>query len=184
MDRVDSLIPILNQSPRPLLIVPGGGLFADIVRNLRLQDDTSSHWMAVAAMDQYGWFLASYGLEVSEVMAVPEKTFVFLPYTCLRRQDPLPHTWSVTSDTIAAWIADFLKLELLVLKSVDGIFDSGILQEAINKNLDCDEVDPFFIDYVLKNRIRATIINGLIGDRVEKYLNGEPVPRTVIGTTF
>ena len=184
MDRIDRLIPLLIHTNRRLFIVPGGGVFADSIRNLGIADNSSGHWMAVAAMDQYGWLIASHGIETSDIMAVPEKTFVFLPYVSMRKYDPLPHTWDVSSDTIAAWVAGFLNLDLLVLKSVDGIMVSGELQEVVKTHIHCDTVDPFFIDYVIKNKIRTTIINGTIESRVEKYLNGEQVLKTAIGTTF
>ena len=49
-------------APRRVLIVPGGGPFADAVRDvdaaLALGDD-AAHWMAVLAMDQYAQLLAS-----------------------------------------------------------------------------------------------------------------------------
>ena len=84
----------------------------------------------------------------------------------------------------SAWVANFLDLELLLLKSVDGIIISGELQETVNKPVECDQVDPFFLNYVLENRIRTSIINGSVEGRVEKYLKGENVPGTAIGTTF
>ena len=182
--RIPELVPVLRKSPRPLFIVPGGGLFADSVRSLGIPDNTAAHWMAVGAMDQYGWLLASHGLDVTDVLEVPEKPIVFLPYSGLRLHDPLPHSWDITSDTIAAWVAGSLGIELLVLKSVDGIIISGVLQEMVNKHVECDTVDPFFLRYVLKNRIHTSIINGSVEGRVEKYLNGEHVPGTAIGTTF
>jgi 5-(aminomethyl)-3-furanmethanol phosphate kinase len=184
MRRIDRLIPVLLDTKRPLFIVPGGGVLAHSVRKLGIADSTSGHWMAVAAMDQYGWLLASHGLETSDILEVPKKTFVFLPYVSMRKYDPLPHTWDVTSDTIAAWVAGLLNLDLLVLKSVDGIMLSGELKEVVNTQVDCDTVDPFFLDFVIKNKIRTTIINGTIESRVEKYLNGEHVRGTAIGTTF
>lgn len=182
--RMPELAPVLQQSPRPLFIVPGGGLFADTVRSLGVSDSTAAHWMAIAAMDQYGWYVASFGLEATDALIVPAKPKVFLPYAYMRLHDPLPHSWDITSDTIAAWIAGSLGLELLVLKSVDGIGISGELQETVNTPTDCDAVDPCFLNYVLKNGIQTSIINGSIKGRVEKYLKGEHVPGTAIGTTF
>jgi aspartokinase-like uncharacterized kinase len=70
------------------------------------------------------------------------------------------------------------------MKSVDGIIVSDKMEETVDTPVTCDTVDPFFINYVLKNRIRTFIINGSIEDRVGKYLNGERVSGTVIGTTF
>ena len=40
---------------------------------------------------------------------------VLAPYAWLRRADPLPHSWEVTSDSIAAWIARAIAASRLVL---------------------------------------------------------------------
>lgn len=181
--QIPEIVPLLCKSMRPLLVVPGGGLFADAVRQERVDDD-SAHWMAIAAMEQYAWVIASHGMRTTDILTVPETTAVFLPYICMRQRDPLPHSWDVTSDSIAAWIADELGIELLVLKSVDGISLKGIHQERVTLPIKNDVVDPFFIPFVLKHRIKATIINGKSGGIIEKNLKGEPVLCTKIGTTF
>lgn len=182
-NQVPDLVPVLNASKRPLLLIPGGGPFADLVRQVQADNDTA-HWMAVAAMEQYGWFIASFGIPVTDILSTPVTTTVLLPYRCLRLTDALPHTWDATSDSIAAWVADTLHLDLLLLKSVDGIFINGILQEQVKAPLESDVIDPFFIPFVMKKSVRTTIINGSQPDRVEKYLKGDLVPRTEIGTTF
>jgi hypothetical protein len=140
--------------------------------------------MAIAAMEQYGWFISSFGFLPTDRMAVPLATTVFLPYRCLRSTDVLPHTWDVTADTIAAWVAGMLHLDLLLLKSVDGIFMNGFLQEKITRPVDSDIIDPYFIPFVIANTVKTTIINGSNPERVGKYLKGELVPHTEIGTTF
>ena len=178
------LIPVVCRSPRAALIVPGGGIFAESVRGLDLRDETAAHWMAVAAMDQYGWLIASKGIPETDVLRVPETPKVLLPYRCMRKEDPLPHSWDVTSDSIAAWVAGTLGIQLLVLKSVDGILLNGKLQEVVSERVDTDVVDPSFVGYVLNNQIPTTIINGSLTDRVEKFLRGESVPGTVLSTTF
>lgn len=180
---IPDLTPILTASERPLLIIPGGGPFANLVRQVRVDDDTA-HWMAIAAMEQYGWFISSFGFLTTDRMAVPLATTVFLPYRCLRSTDVLPHTWDVTSDTIAAWVAGMLHLDLLLLKSVDGIFMNGFLQEKITRPVDSDIIDPYFIPFVIANTVKTTIINGSDPERVGNYLKGELVPHTDIGTTF
>jgi 5-(aminomethyl)-3-furanmethanol phosphate kinase len=181
--RVPEIVPLLCKSERPLLVVPGGGIFADAVRRARVDDD-AAHWMAIAAMEQYGWFIASQGMETTDLLCVPEKSAVFLPYTSMRQRDPLPHSWDITSDSIAAWVAAELGIELLVLKSVDGISFNGILQEQVTIPIENDVVDPFFIPFILKHRIKTTITNGKSGNSIEKILKGEPVPCTRIGITF
>lgn len=181
--RLPDLVPLLCSSGRPLLVVPGGGFFADAVRQARVPDD-AAHWMAIAAMEQYGWLIASYGMQTTDLISIPEKTGVFLPYICMRQRDPLAHSWDITSDSIAAWVAAELGVELLVLKSVDGISVNGILQERVIIPIENDTVDPFFIPFVLKHRIKTTLINGKLNDRVEKFLNGGSVPCTRIGIPF
>ncbi|MDD5189387.1 MAG: uridylate kinase [Methanoregula sp.] len=187
LSRVHRIVPVLCASPRPLLLVPGGGIFADAVRQAGVNDD-AAHWMAIAAMEQYGWMLASQGVETTDQLALPKPTTVLLPYRVLRVRDPLPHTWQVTSDTIAAWVAHTLGTELLVLKSVDGIRIDGVLVPEITAPLTTDVVDPCFIAYVLKNRVRAMILNGTDTDRLRRYLQGAVVPGTSVsngpGTTF
>src|SRR4249919_3583175 len=47
---------------RTLLVVPGGGPFADAVREVDRRfdlGDEAAHWMAVLAMDQYAYVVAT-----------------------------------------------------------------------------------------------------------------------------
>jgi 5-(aminomethyl)-3-furanmethanol phosphate kinase len=181
--RVPVLVPILMAAERPLVIVPGGGPFANAVREARIDDDTA-HWMAIAAMEQFGLYMASYGLPVTDSLAVPGHPVVLLPYRCLREKDPLPHSWDVTSDTIAAWVADSLGLDLLLLKSVDGISEENSLLETVTTQLATDVVDPAFLPFVFQKKIAVSIINGSYPERVRRFLAGQHVAGTKTGTTF
>jgi hypothetical protein len=183
--RIAEIIPALRSARRPLLIVPGGGAFADVVRQSGASTDAdAAHWMACAAMDQYGWILAAQGIESTMRIARPGRPCVLLPYCALRRYDPLPHSWDITSDTIAAWVAGRLGGDLLVLKSVDGIEAGGKLLERIDRPLQTDVVDPCFVPYVLEHRIRTFILNGTDTAQICRWLRGERVRGTGIGTTF
>src|SRR5262249_10174117 len=93
----------------PLLIVPGGGPFADAVRSVDRRfrmSDSAAHWMAVLAMDQHAHLIAGRltGGAITEnlddiVDALGRKRVpVLAPSRWLRAVDPLPHSWSVTSD--------------------------------------------------------------------------------------
>lgn len=109
-----------------MLVVPGGSVFADAVRDFDARMGLSSgaaHWMAVLAMDQYGYALADLvpgstpvrSLEVARVAAAGGSVPVLLPSDLVRSVDALPHDWSVTSDTIAAWVAGECGASRLVL---------------------------------------------------------------------
>jgi 5-(aminomethyl)-3-furanmethanol phosphate kinase len=112
----------------PLLVVPGGGAFADAVRahdeRFGLRDATA-HWMAILAMDQLGWALADLipGAALQTDLRPPPDgaVAVLLPYALLRERDPLPASWDVTADSIAAWVAGAAGAGRLVLvKAVAG----------------------------------------------------------------
>jgi aspartokinase-like uncharacterized kinase len=173
------IVRVLVETGRPILIVPGGGPFARLVRSLDLPDDPA-HWMAILAMDQFGWYLAAGGLSVTDELSLPRGVEILLPSRVLRERDPLPHTWDVTSDTIAAWVAGELGLDLLLLKSVDGITRNGALVNRVTEPIPCSEVDPCLIPFALSRKVRTFILNGRVEDRVRGFLEGREVPGTVI----
>ena len=183
-DRVAPLLGILLEADRPVLIVPGGGKFADLVRRLNVSD-TAAHWMAIAGMEQFGWYIASHGVPVVTGLVLPAEVTVLLPYCTLRETDPLPHSWSVTSDTIAAWIAGELSTDLLLLKSVDGIHHRRrLLPRITDPSIIADEVDPTFIRFAFEHDIVARVVNGRHDDRVRLALRDESVIGTLIDPRF
>ena len=118
---------------RRLLIVPGGGPFADTVREVDGRIGISAdaaHWMALLAMDQYAHLLAARVAgsvlvtkrhEIGAALdAAVRQIPVLAPYRWLREADPLPHDWSVTSDSISAWIAARVDARRLILVKPPG----------------------------------------------------------------
>ena len=112
----------------PLLVVPGGAGFADAVRDADRRfglPAAASHRMAILGMEQFGWLLSEL-IPAAERCAdlarfSPGRTTVLLPAAL--PLDPLPASWQVTSDSIAAWVAHQLGAGRLVqLKGVDGLF--------------------------------------------------------------
>ena len=183
-DRVAPLLDILREVGRPVLIVPGGGKFADLVRRLAVSD-TSAHWMAIAGMEQFGWYIASHGIPAVASPVLPAEATVLLPYCALRKADPLPHSWNVTSDTIAAWVAYELSTDLILLKSVDGIHHRRrLLSRVEDPSLTADEVDPAFIGFVFEHDIVVRVVNGRHDDRVRGVLRDEAVTGTLIDPRF
>ena len=132
-----------------LLVVPGGGPFADAVREmdrrLRLGND-AAHWMAVLAMDQYAHLVAAR-LAGSVIVVEPREIAaalgagskrqlpVLAPYRWLREADPLPHAWMVTSDSIAAWVAGSVGARRLVLVKPPGAAGTGLVDAYFSRAL-------------------------------------------------
>jgi len=117
---------------RRLVIVPGGGPFADAVRSVDRQmalPESAAHWMAVLAMDQHAHLIAARIGDAALVDRPPAiaaaidagRVAVLAPSRWLREADPLPHSWEVTSDSIAAWIAGRLGARRLVLVKPRGV---------------------------------------------------------------
>jgi aspartokinase-like uncharacterized kinase len=138
---LDAVMAVVMEAARRtrVLVVPGGGAFADAVRGvdrmLRLSSD-AAHWAAVRAMDQLADVLADRYPGAQFVADAQEahqalrrgRVPVLAPHRWLRSADPLPHTWDVTSDSIAAWVAGAVGARRVVL--VKAPEASGVLVDA------------------------------------------------------
>jgi aspartokinase-like uncharacterized kinase len=176
-----------------LLVVPGGGKFADQVRQAcrryRL-DDTAGHRMAMLAMDQYGYLLhqliAGSTLRTNPIFADSAVdsagAVVLLPSSSVARANPLPHSWQVTSDTIAAWVAHQTNCRRLVLlKDVDGLLavetednsPSEMIAELGVEQLGehSGGVDEYLSRFLASAYLETWIINGLFPERLVELLN-------------
>ncbi len=109
-----------------LVLVPGGGSFADAVRRAQPVvgfDDSAAHDMALMAMAQYGRALASLEprLELADsadnirFACVAGRIPVWSPWPMLRGAPDIPTSWDVTSDSLALWLASALKVPRLLL---------------------------------------------------------------------
>ena len=181
-----------------MLIVPGGGAFADKVREayrrFRLSDDVA-HWMALTAMNQFGFMLAEMvGVEAAERPSEDGKSIVLLPFRIMLEDDPLPHSWDATSDSVAAYIAwKFGIAKVVILTDVDGVFssdpkrnpDARLLREVKASKLagfkKATSVDPLFPRLIGRYRLKAWVLNGKHPDRLEQVLlGGKPVGTRIL----
>jgi 5-(aminomethyl)-3-furanmethanol phosphate kinase len=186
-EEAPALLRHIATMPADVLIVPGGGEFADVVRRIdrekSLMND-AAHWMAVLAMNEYAYYLSDKsGIELSGSLSVKKGVRIALPYEILKANDALPHSWDVTSDTIAAWVADSLKCPLIKATDVDGIILNGKLLERVDAShlLNIETcVDKALPGFLIKHHMDALIVNGKHADRVEKAIMGEPVMGTAI----
>jgi 5-(aminomethyl)-3-furanmethanol phosphate kinase len=180
-----------------IMVLPGGGEFADTVRNLDKRFNLSSavsHRMAILAMDQYGFLLSDLlphssiinKLENAQRILDLGKLPVFLPSNFLLSEDPLENSWDVTSDSIAAYIACQLQASQIVLVTdVNGVYtcdpkkfsDAKLISklsanDLLNMNKQTS-VDEFLPKLLLQLQIECFVVNGLYPDRIESILNGQ-----------
>lgn len=169
-----------------LVVVPGGGPFADAVRDAcKVHDpgDGAAHWMAILAMDQQAHLLAGLSPAARLVNAPDEIEGVqargglpvLAPFRWLRAADPLPNGWHVTSDSIAAWLAGCLAARRLVLlKSVEGVPGpgGGVLAEApLRAAAEAGIVDDYFATAVPPG-LECWVVSGREPARLQELLSG------------
>jgi aspartokinase-like uncharacterized kinase len=112
---------------RPALLVPGGGPAADAVRDwdrVHGLGDAASHWLAIRSLSLTAALLHRL-LPGSVIVDSPRAAIeaglgILDPFAFCRADDTLPHSWDVTSDSIAARAAVIGDASRLVLlKSID-----------------------------------------------------------------
>ncbi len=145
----DCLQHIALTSTHPTVIVPGGGDFANQVRFAQHHwhfDDEAAHHMAILAMQQMAILLHSLQRDFPLVdqlsnLQQTRQTSIWFPELALLNQHAIPASWSVTSDSLAAWLAGKLNArELIVIKaatcsaaaSINEFVEQGLLDTAFS----------------------------------------------------
>ena len=187
-----------------ITVVPGGGRFADVVRDFDKRFTLSSgisHRMAILGMDQFGLLLsqlipnscATYVLndarQLSEIGVVP----IFLPSRLMFKEAPLENSWNVTSDSIAAYVASRLHVaKVLLVTDVDGIFTEDPKKHAgaaLIERMSAEEllklnkrtsVDCHLPKLLLESQIDCYVVNGKNPERIEAVLAGQQATCTLI----
>ena len=150
--RLRSVLGMLSQAGVPLVIVPGGGPFADAVRAAQAAlrfSEPCAHDLAMLAMRQTAGVFA--GLEnrlivadalgeASDILAeglVP----VLVPRLELNEDTSFPKTWEATSDAIACWTGVRLRAGRIVfVKSRSA--PAGSVPEELARAGVIDQVSP------------------------------------------
>jgi aspartokinase-like uncharacterized kinase len=138
-----------------VVIVPGGGDFADRVRVYQKEwqfSDLAAHNMCLLAMTQYA--LMMQGVLPEFVLATNEdmirrtlrngKVAVWMPIGLMSATPNEMSNWDTTSDSLAAWLSTSLNAErLMLVKSC--VVDSGRPLEVLASE---GVLDARFVDYV------------------------------------
>jgi aspartokinase-like uncharacterized kinase len=170
-----------------VVVVPGGGPFADCVRKAQPRigfDDHAAHRMALLAMAEFGYALASLAPKLVPApslaavraaiggAAVP----VWLPFELLDSRPDVPESWDVTSDSLAAWLCRRVAAERLIfLKRVAPPADLSFT-ELIKRGILDPMVPAFVAGAEIETRLcgprslgalaRALAAGGSVGRRI------------------
>lgn len=117
----------------PVLVVTGGGAHADLVRSEQRRlhfDDLTAHRQALLAMEQQAWWLQGVWVQRHgrhcPVDASGAPGTLWTPRDLLDPPGDVEVSWSVTSDSLAVWLAARCSARMLwLLKSIDGGEASG-----------------------------------------------------------
>ncbi len=187
-----------------ITVVPGGGKFADAVRELDQRYGLSAdvaHKMAILGMDQFGLLLAqfipkscaTYSLNAAKRLSKRKAVPIFLPSRLMFKENPLEASWDVTSDSITAYVASRLKADKVILVTdVDGVFESDpkkhsdaqLIPKLSPRELlafaQRTSVDKFLPKLLLKTRLDCYVVNGAYPERVDAVLAGQSTVCTLI----
>jgi len=153
---------------RAVIIVPGGGAFADQVRLAQQQwqfDDVTAHQMAILAMQQMAlmfkglvpnWIIVSSLSELQTAKAL-NKILIWSPNNAELDQAGIPATWDITSDSLAACLAKQVSAtELILVKSAVIDPQTSLEQLAVQQI-----IDQGFCQQVQDEVFRIRVVNQL-----------------------
>ena len=157
---------VVRQNQKKIVIVPGGGGFADQVRRAQQRwgfDDACAHHMAILAMQQMALLFqaltpplqtASSIAEIRLVLA-SHANVVWSPDITDLNSAGIEANWDVTSDSLAAWLASELGAEELILIKSTFIPANTSVNELADKGI----VDKAFVQFIENAFYKTTIID-------------------------
>ncbi len=147
------------------VVVPGGGRFADQVRVEQPYwgfSDVSAHDMAIMAMHQFGRLLLDlqpklaccHTIEDLNSKAQAAMT-VWLPDYRELQNTELEADWSVSSDSIALWLAQYLSAQEVVLVKSASVDPEASLEQMQHDGL----LDAGFQALAVKGKVKIKVIS-------------------------
>jgi aspartokinase-like uncharacterized kinase len=177
--RLGATLSMLSAAEIPIVIVPGGGPFADAVRSLQREinfDDAVAHRVAMLAMEQMAEWIVSQraGLKVAHSIddisdcIMDGQIPVWAPLRMIGDDETISADWSATSDSLALRLAELLGARLILLKSVD--VADGLSAEELARQ---GTVDGFFPEIVARAGVSWSIFGPADDAALAALLAGE-----------
>ena len=163
----DWLHAISECKSQKIIIVPGGGPFSDLIREVDYQfniDQGLAHNMAVLAMQQYGYLMKSlcHSLTLVDTQNKINECWsnrnvaIWEPFDMVRENCDLEKSWDITSDSLAAWLAKILSADqLLFIKSADITLTNCTLENLSKESC----IDPNLPEYLTEMNISVHFLH-------------------------
>jgi hypothetical protein len=163
--RLARILDIVGAARAPVVVVPGGGTFADAVRQAQAGHgfaEAAAHRMAILAMHQTGLMLAALHPRLTPVetlaaigTAIAGKRIpVWLPLRMTVGDKRIAPTWETTSDGLAARLAERLRGAPIALVKSCAVDRGTPLVTLVGKGI----VDPAFAAIVQRARLEWLVL--------------------------
>lgn len=174
-----SCIALAVQSTRRIVVVPGGGKFADDVHLAQMRDgftDAVAHKLAILAMhdmaavlqDMHSELKPAHSLDQIDEVWQSGHVPLWLAWPMASKATDLPQNWSVTSDGLAAWLACRIAgAEVALVKSCPVPTDAT-LADMVAAGI----ADPTFAHLVKENAILWHVIKASNTAKLTALLTG------------
>lgn len=158
-----------------LIVVPGGGPFADQVRDAQQTyqfNDSTAHHMAILAMAQFGLILSGVVpgcntfSDPNDDVTDDASLNIWLPDGSLLLEQRLAHNWQITSDSLALWLAQQLKASRLILIKHRSNPEQCAITQLSQKNV----LDQEFPDLYSQSPIPTEVLS------IKELLNLDALP--------
>ena len=173
---LDKIATIENKQ---IIIVPGGGPFADQVRqasNMWNIPEATAHPMAVMAMQQFAHLLfslngnietlSSYN-EVSSNLSTPGIR-IWMPYMDVTQDCNYPGNWNTTSDSLAVWLASKLSADKLII-----VKSANVQNKTYQQIVSSPVVDGYFIHALKEYSGTVKFFHASQLDQIVSAINNE-----------
>jgi 5-(aminomethyl)-3-furanmethanol phosphate kinase len=153
----DWLTAIVESGKGRAIVVPGGGPFADAVRDAQKKigfDEVTAHSMALLAMEKYAaelvamnsHFTAAKNLTEIETVFASGNIPIWLPTEMTLAADDVPPSWDMTSDSLAAWLAAQISASHLLLVKSCAVPDGELELHVLAQGKIVDPLLPMFAE--------------------------------------
>jgi dihydroneopterin aldolase len=149
-----------------VVVVPGGGPFADTVRTAQRRmgfDNRAAHLMSLLAMEQYGHALIcgndlwqpADSVERIEQHLAAQRVPVWMPARMAAAAADVEPSWRVTSDSLAAWLSGTIGAgQLILVKHVGELSGPQQCQDLVAMGV----IDEAFPQYLQKAAVSASLV--------------------------